>query len=182
VLDWIGRNYEPIRPPRGRGEVILYLDYDGVLHRGGATVSRRHGVLPTHAGARLFEYAHLLADDLADFPLVKIVLSTSWQLWRGFEVARRQLPPVLAERVVGGTFHSRVHSKQEWRNTPRGMQIWNDVQSRQPKTWLALDDDVDGWPQWCRNCCVQTDHEVALADPQVRFQLRQRLAQASAED
>jgi hypothetical protein len=167
------------RPPRGRGEPLLYLDFDGVLHPGGA-ISTKRGVVPMTAGVTLFQFAPLLVEDLAAFPKVCIVLSTSWQLWRGFNTARNRLPTALHPRVIGGTFHSRIHNKHQWQQTARGMQIWGDVIARQPKAWLALDDEFFGWPAWCRDRCVRTDEDVGLADPQVRERLRTLLADISA--
>lgn len=176
--DRAGHDLSTRRPPRGRGDPVLYLDYDGVLHPGGAATHRKGGVFPTTPGVVLFQYAPLLVEDLAPFPDVRIVLSTSWQLWRGFNVARDQLPAELRPRVIGGTFHRRIHAKNEWQQMPRGLQIWGDVSVRNPKAWVALDDDFFGWPAWCRDRCVRTDEDVGLVDPEVRARLRALLAES----
>jgi histidinol phosphatase-like enzyme len=50
------------------GTMILFLDFDGVLHED-----------PCFDEARLFECAPGLAQALEPFPEVRIVLSTSWR-------------------------------------------------------------------------------------------------------
>ena len=165
---------------RGRDAPVLYLDFDSVLHRGGAFVHCRLGVQAASPGATLFEFAPLLAEDMRPFPDVLIVLATSWQLWRGYESTRARLPQELQPRVVGGTFHRQHHTRELWWSTPRGLQIWHDVQRRRPRAWVAVDDDDYGWPAWCRDRLVRTEDSSGYSDPAVRAQLRQQLALISA--
>ena len=52
-------------PPNGRGQAILYLDFDGVLmHEGVFWHPRRGAYLDAPAGYRLFQHASLLDEML----------------------------------------------------------------------------------------------------------------------
>lgn len=125
--------------------VTLFLDFDAVLH--GSEVYRvpGYGVVLRGPGT-LFEHAPALDAVLAPFPSVRIVLSTSWVPTFGFRHSVRRLPPRLALRVVGSTFHSRY--TPEWHLQSRYEQIRSYVQRhRLGARWIALDDDIDGWPE-----------------------------------
>jgi hypothetical protein len=59
---------------------------------------------------------------------------------------------------------------------PRGMQVWSDVLRRQPRDWLALDDDYLHWPAWCRDKYVRTHEYEGIGNPAVESEFRQKLA------
>ena len=163
--------------PRRRGGIVLYLDFDGVLHP--EDVWRRPGTGPYVAspwGHALFEHAALLARCIEPYPELRIVLSTSWvRVFRSVRKVARRLPPELRRRVVGATFHSRMDPVW-FRSVPRGVQVWGDVCRRQPAAWFALDDDDIGWPAVCRANLVHTAPVLGIGDPQVLAQLQARLA------
>lgn len=117
---------------------VLYLDFDGVLHRQlTLTQSRRGDSVP------LFEFAERLAGLLAPYPDLKIVLSTSWVVTHGFEASRRSLRhPDLYSRVVGATYNPLTMSLARFGERPRWRQIIDDVKRRRPERWIAVDDDV----------------------------------------
>ncbi len=56
--------------------MILFLDFDGVLHPDGVYLVKGRPVL--RAEGALFMWAPLLADALKNYPAVQIVLSTGW--------------------------------------------------------------------------------------------------------
>lgn len=170
--------------PRVCGGPVLYLDFDGALHhenvcldlKGGVFfggIAQSHGVTSGHPH-RLFEHAPLLGALLEPYPKVRLVLSTRWVLWRGFERARARLPLPLARRCIGSTFHKRM-DRREFLELPRGMQIWSDVTRRQPSAWLAIDDDDTDWPVWCRDKLVCTDENWGIGEPGVLARLQAKL-------
>ncbi|QGZ56428.1 HAD domain-containing protein [Paraburkholderia acidiphila] len=168
---------EPDMLPRRRGAIVLYLDFDGVLHP--EDVWRRPGYGPyvaTPPGHVVFEHAALLARCLEPYPELRIVLSTNWvRVFRSVRKTARRLPPELRRRVVGATLHGRM--EPVWfRSVPRGVQVWGDVCRRRPAAWLALDDDDVGWPAVCRGHLVHTDPVLGISDPAVLAQLEARLA------
>ena len=171
LIDW--------KPPRrGAGELVLYLDFDGVLHNENCLWHPRRGpYLDAPDGHTLFEHAPLLADILAPFPEIKIVLSTSWVRQYGCTGTAKKLPPDLRNRVIGATWHSAYkHLEQEWISAPRGMQIWGDVQRRHPLAWLAVDDDHFGWPKWALDNYVKTDAADGISNPRVLAVLQEKVA------
>jgi hypothetical protein len=162
--------------PRRLGGSILYLDYDGVLHP--ESVYQKHGKAPyvhNAPGHRLFEHAPALVELLQPYPDVKIVLSTTWSRLRGMSRAAKSLPLALRSRVVGATYHSQMDA---WwfSQLPRGKQVLLDVCRRRPSSWLALDDDRDGWGAF-NDHVVWTDPMDGIAHPAVLADLTRRLDQ-----
>lgn len=99
--------------------MILFLDFDGVLHHENVTVKRCHPTarryLKAHEsrfltidgklvkGKDLFEHADRLAAALEPFPNVRIVISSTWREHFRPESLLRFLPSELADRVIGHT-------------------------------------------------------------------------------
>ena len=161
---------------RGAGELVLYLDFDGVLHHENVYISPSRGpYLDAPAGHVLFQHAELLERLLAPYPAVQIVLSTSWVRRYGCTKAAKNLRPALRSRVIGATFHSQMDKKQ-FSEAPRGMQVWSDVLRRKPRDWLALDDDWLHWPKWCLDKYVRTHEHEGISDPGVEQEIREKLA------
>lgn len=112
--------------------MILFLDFDGVLHPD-----------PCHDTARLFEHAPRLGDVLDDFPEVDVVLSTSWRASRPVDQLREALPPQVGTRIVGATPHFNTFSAPR-RLVPYQRQAecerWLADNDAGERDWLALDD------------------------------------------
>lgn len=153
---------------------ILYLDYDGVLHPADVRVSpsepRRPRVYargqPTDRP--LFEHLPLLERLLEPYPQVHIILSTSWVREFGYEFALEQLTPSLRERVIGATLYPAP---------ARYFCIQIDAEERGLTHWLALDDDLNMWPEAeLRRVVAPTDRLLGLAEPGVADELSAALA------
>lgn len=85
--------------------MIVFLDYDGVLHPDAAYLVKGRPEL--RAAGTLFMWAPILEEALAPYPDAKIVLSTSWvPVLKSFSRARAFLPAMLQARVIGATWHS----------------------------------------------------------------------------
>ena len=125
-------------------------------------------------GYRLFQHVDLLESLLVPYPDVRIVLSTSWVLRYGYVGTARRLPTRLRERVVGTTFHSAM-DPLDFQSLPRGLQVWADVLRRQPRDWLALDDEHMNWPAWCKDQYVRTDPVEGISHPSVLSAVREGL-------
>jgi len=159
----------------GTGKIIVYLDYDGVLHHENIRVSNKTGpFLLAPARYTLFQHAKLLAALLEPYPEVLVVLSTSWAVRYGVTAATKRLPASLQCRVVGATFHNRHMRKDEFLDTHRGRQVIADVQRRQPRDWLALDDDMEGWGTHAHHHVLTHQYE-GISDPEVLALLKQKL-------
>jgi hypothetical protein len=128
---------------------ILYLDYDGVLHPPDVRVTEAEPSRPRiyHKGQPtdrpLFEHAPLLAHILKAFPDVRISLATSWVRVFGYELSVQQLPPALRARVIGTIWQGWM---LQFPPPRRHDAITIDSEERGVERWLALDDDVEGWP------------------------------------
>jgi hypothetical protein len=85
-----------MKAPAGRNELVLYLDFDGVLHHENCLWHPRRGAyLSAPERYSLFQHAELLAHLLAPYPTVKIVLSTSWIRRYGVTASTKRLPMAL---------------------------------------------------------------------------------------
>ena len=162
---------------KGTGELVIYLDFDGVLHHENCLWSPTKGpYLSAPSRYKLFQHAELLAKVLEPSPEVKIVLSTTWIRRYGLDTSAKRLPASLQARVIGGTFHSRHLPEDEFRYLSRGQQVTADVTRREPRDWLALDDDGEGWHSSHLNHLVQTHMYEGISDPEVLANLKQKLA------
>jgi len=176
--------YIPASAPRS-ADVVLYLDLDGVVHHEAVLWHPRQGIYmspyeaPDHA---LFEWLPILEEELAPYPSVALVLSSTWCIRPGYAKTLQRLPEQLRARFIGGTYHKRVHGADPWnqalfRSTPRGVQILADVQRRKPCHWVALDDDIEDWPQTAIGNLVACEGTTGLSDPKVRRELQHKLQQ-----
>jgi len=168
------------RPPNGAGEWVLDLDFDGALHHENCCWSRKGPFIKARSLGptpySVFQHVGLLEEILAPYPLVKIVLSTSWVRTYGCSGAAKRMKSVsLSARVIGATFHSRM-SCTEFAATPRGLQIWRDAERRKPADWIAIDDDHQDWPTSTLGNSVRTHAADGISDPQVRLELENKLA------
>lgn len=174
--------YLPASTPRS-ADVVLYLDLDGVLHHEAVLWHPRKGIFmsPYEAvGHSLFEWAHFLESALEPYPAAALVLSSTWCIRPGYSATLKRLPTSLRSRFIGGTYHKRVHGIDPWnlsmfRATPRGQQILEDAQRRQPRQWIALDDDLEDWPESTRENLIACDGTTGLSCPDVQRELREKL-------
>jgi len=175
-VDHIVCRIEHRKAPRGKAGTLLYLDFDGVLHHEAVYQHPTKGpYIKTDApGHQLFQHVPILEELLAPYPDVQIVLSTSWAVSPGFAKAAKKLPMELRQRCIGSTYHSAM-DKFLFREAPRGMQVWADVLRRQPRAWLALDDDWLHWPKWALDNFVQTHPILGISAPEVRSEIEQKM-------
>lgn len=159
---------------RGRGQVVLYADFDGCLHPATVYWSPKRGPWLWSPANRLFEHAALLEHLLAPHPGVCLVLSTAWVLRYGYAGTVRRLPIGLRQRAVGATFHS-LMDKATFQELSRGQQVSADASRRKPRAWLALDDDSEGWPVATRDHLIETDPVSGISAATVRLSIERRL-------
>jgi len=164
--------------------MLLFLDYDGVLHPDAAYLISGRPVLK--AEGELFMWAPVLAELLRPYPEIKIVLSTSWVRVLGFSRARDFLLPEIRSRVIGGTWHSAMgrHAEGSHRTdihwlveSSRYQQIARYIARAggRASNWLAIDDDAEGWDEALRARLVETEGETGLSSPLAQSELRAKL-------
>lgn len=156
---------------------ILFLDIDGVLHRGNSYVAGQRIVSSAPGRIELFEYVPVLDDLLSPYPELAIVLSSDWAYRFGVDYTCAQLPsPSLRARVIGATYQGCEFDEQLWPMLSRGTQVLDYVrrQGRERLEWIAIDDRSDGFDS-CREQLVHCQSEYALGDDAVVELLRRRL-------
>lgn len=163
----------------------IYLDYDGVLHP--EDVRQRSNKPPAvfvdgvASGVPLFQHMQLLEDALAPYPDIRIVLSTSWVPTVGYGIAKAKLSAGLQSRVSGSTWHSHMQlwdgPVQHVGALSRYQSIVADASRRQQGRWLAIDDDLVGWPEdQLHRVVAPTDPILGLSQPGIIEQLMKALA------
>ncbi|BBN52747.1 hypothetical protein TRE132_08720 [Pseudomonas chlororaphis subsp. aurantiaca] len=160
---------------------LLFLDFDGVLHPDAVYLTRKGVEL--RADGELFMWASLLSNALAEHQDVRIVLSTSWARNLGYQAARRALPMNLHHLVVGATWHSAMARSSTdyvtWDNQTRYQQIAAYLSRHDPVTWLAIDDDDEGWETTARERLILTPKNHGLSGAGVMDELIQKLGACS---
>ena len=158
--------------------MILFLDFDGVLHPDAVYLERGRPEL--RGDGELFMWAGHLVDVLASAPHVRIVLSTSWARELRFSRARDYLPAELRPRVIGATWHSGMATDDEhrplgrgtlWDTSTRYQQIRRYVDRAGITDWIAVDDQPEGWAAADRDKLVATDSSLGLSAPSARVRL-----------
>ena len=138
--------------------MILFLDFDGVLHPD-----------PCYDAARLFEHAPRLAGVLDAYPEVGVVLSTSWRTVRPEQELLDALPESLRTRVLGATPKfsecSGRAARLPYRRQAECLQ-WLENQGMTEIPWWALDDRPDWFVPYCEHlieCDSLTGFDERLA-------------------
>ena len=145
--------------------MILFLDFDGVLHPD-AVFRPRNKPLTLRSEGTLFMHADILETVLSRHHDVKIILSISWVRELGFNRSLKKMPAKLSVRVEGATWHKGMLANGK-ENDPfnwmsRYEQIAFHVKRNGVKDWLAIDDlhsgeEVYKWPLDMRHRLVLTD-------------------------
>ncbi|GAB4474919.1 MAG: HAD domain-containing protein [Burkholderiaceae bacterium] len=138
--------------------VILFLDFDGVLHPD-----------PCREACRLFEHAPRLAALLESFPEVCVVLSTSWRNGRSIDDLVGPLAAPLRARVIGvtptfGEFAAPARLVPYRRQAE--CRQWLVEQGQEDRPWLALDDRASLFEPYCDRliqCDSQRGFDAAIA-------------------
>ncbi|MBF3409297.1 hypothetical protein ISF59_02845 [Burkholderia pseudomallei] len=154
---------------------VLFLDIDGVLHRGGS-YRTRDGVASSAPGRiELFEFAGILDELLTPYSNIEIVFSSDWAFTFGVDYTRDRLPlQSLRDRVVGATYQGCEFDERLWPMLSRGTQVIDYARRHSLRRWIAVDDRQDGFDgHWHR--LVHCQSECGLGDPVVVELLRDRL-------
>lgn len=157
---------------------LLYLGFDGCLHpKNVRLVDGRHMFLDAPPQYTMFQHVALLEQLLEPHPAVRIVLSTRWVLTVGARRAAKELPTGLRARVIGTTVPP--NPPTDFGARPKGVQVTEDFQRRNPPAWLAIDDEQEGWPAWALPHVVFTDPIEGISPPLVQAAIARQLAEVA---
>ena len=155
---------------------FLFLDFDGVLH-------------PEYEGQFVpqevvFCHLHRFEAVIADYPLVRIVISSTWRLQFDLDNLRGRFSRETASRIVGVTpqFQRTENKVQRVRLSGLGEREseiieWLEQHGQEHSPWIALDDAV--WDFRCyRDHVVECKNYVGLDDA-AAIRLRKALDSAA---
>lgn len=127
--------------------MILFLDFDGVLHPE-CQLSQR-GEIPD------FCLLPRLETLLGAFPHVRIVISSSWREHKTLDELRRPFSADIAARIIGATALPAPGAKSSYTPARREREIvaWLEAHGGLDQPWVALDD-----AEWQFDRCL--DHLV----------------------
>jgi hypothetical protein len=145
--------------------VILFLDFDGVLHPD-----------PCFDAERMFEKVPRLTSVLDEFPEIRLVLSTSWRIENSLAQMCELLGTSLSARVIGATPHfASFHTPSVLRPYPRHAEClqWMITNGDTKREWIAIDDRASMFAPDCDRL-IQCDSSQGLDEPtagRLRFAL-----------
>ncbi|WP_419177868.1 HAD domain-containing protein [Janthinobacterium lividum] len=129
--------------------MILFLDFDGVLHGD-----------PCTDQTLLFCRLPLLEAVLREAPAVEIVITSTWRARRSLQQLKSFFSPDTADKVIGVTPLSQDHQELARLIGPthvRTIEIeaWLRASGRPWSQWIALDDKRYWFRPFCKNliCC-----------------------------
>lgn len=158
---------------------ILFLGISGVLHPSASLYLLARGVQPWGNGHARYEGVPVLAQALAPYPLVRILL-TSTQPWKhGLAAVTADLGS-LGARVDGFTFEvltkAGMGPDDYWRLDKSGI-VAATAELLTPRAWAAIDDEGMRWPLEVReHQLVRTDGCEGLLTEEIRDRLHAVLA------
>ncbi len=159
--------------------MILYLDFDGVLHPDAVYPSKEGLVL--RAPGELFMHADILIEAIKVNSDIEIVLSTSWVSTLGYQTTLNYMPKALRERVLGATYYkqsSDYYTDHPFDNMTRFEQIHEHVKANVISNWIAIDDlhsNTQDWPLEYWPHLVICDGNKGLGDEETQADLNTKL-------
>ena len=136
--------------------MILFLDFDGVLHP-----RYENGPVPVEAA-----FCHLPRFEavMHDFPEVQIVISSTWREQFSLDKLRTWFSADIAARIVGATPIVPADHPGSLERRESEILAWLVEQGRSSEPWLALDDST--WQfRYCRDHLVACTSYVGLDGP-----------------
>ena len=165
--------------------MILFLDFDGVLHPNEVYLSKS-SLVELRGEGSLLMHVPVLERLLAPYPQVRIILSTSWVRTVGFDNTIRHMQKLiprssLFKHIAGATWHAKMvkDGNDPFDDWSRFQQIHFHVRFNDVKNWIAIDDLFDGgerWPEAHRERLILTESKTGLGSADTQEELRTKLA------
>jgi hypothetical protein len=136
-----------VRATEAQCRVILFLDFDGVVHPVGCSRESRFCNLPA-LEALLREPACMH---------VRIIISSTWREAMSLEKLRRLFTPDIAARIVAVTPTLEDGEATRYEEIAAALTAYPDAE------WCALDDDAEGFPPAVWYQLVAPDSAIGLS-------------------
>ena len=133
--------------------MILFLDFDGVLHPKGAGQKRFTNLTLFEATMREKILAH-----------VQIVISSTWRTAYGLEKLRDFFAHDIGERIISTTSTLRSYAT----SFERGEECQARANKNSVAEWVALDDDLEGFSRTLRSRLVLCDGAIGFTEVDAR--------------
>jgi hypothetical protein len=158
--------------------MLLYLNFDGVLHPNSVVFGTGSTPLLEASGHRLFESAGTLTPLTSLFPSLRFVLNTWWTYQLEFEACVKRLPQSIGSRTVGAVLpHNTTCASMPNRVA---MATSEAVKSKVPV--MLLDHADARYPKFLLHRAFLVDPMRGLADPEVIDALARFIVLASDSD
>jgi hypothetical protein len=148
--------------------MVLFLNFDGVLHPNAVQWTGKDGPTLRASGHRLFEGNRALARIAADFSDFQLILNTWWTYWIGFDACLRNLPKELSSRVVG----SILPPSGSCAMLPHRINLATEAVDRTEEPALILDHADARYPKRLRQCSFLLEPMLGLSDAQAAHAFR----------
>jgi hypothetical protein len=141
--------------------MILFLDFDGVLHGYGET---------------RFKHLPVLETVLRENPRVEIVFSTSWRENYDLNRLKGFFSEDIQPQLIGATPVLDVNKEPPYIDFVRHKEIllWLEKQNMPDRKWVILDDDDRQFPPDCPEL-IRCQPEYGLGEAVVIEELKRRL-------
>jgi hypothetical protein len=128
--------------------MIIFLDFDGVLHPDPCT--------PSQAFCHLSHFEAVLID----YPNINVVISSSWRRLKSINQLREYFSIELRHRILGMTpFLSEGDHMRG-----KECELWLRLQKKDEEEWLAIDDKSNNFEDWISGQLYLTKSEIGLDD------------------
>ena len=145
--------------------MILFLDFDGVLHPE-----------PCFDKDKLFICLPRLEKVLREFHSVQIVISSTWRLTRSLSDLRLFFSPDIAGRIIGVTPTWRDHEELDsiiGYQRHAEIEVWLRESKYPWQAWIAIDDKTYLFKPFLKNL-IKTDSAIGF-DHVTEHELRKRI-------
>ena len=143
--------------------MLLYLNFDGVLHPNSVVFRTHSAPILDVAGHRLFENADSLARITSLFPSLRIVLNTWWTYRISFDECLKRLPRSVASRTVGAVLPHFTLCE----SIPNRVAMATKAAIESNLAVLLLDHSNARYPKLLLPRAFLTDPRLGLWEPQV---------------
>ncbi|TDN62435.1 HAD domain-containing protein [Paraburkholderia sp. BL10I2N1] len=155
--------------------MLIFLNFDGVLHPNAVRFEKKINPALDAPRHRLFESNDALAEVVANFTDLRLVLNTWWTYFLGFDESLRRLPKTLASRVSGST----LQHASFYQNLPHRIAIATEAVRNVAEPVLILDHADARYPAHILHVTLLLEPQIGLADSRAVQALHRLVSRAT---